>query len=52
MVDDFRKAVEAHEKVLLEAALSAHRFNQRNTAKALNLTYDQLRHAMRRLGML
>lgn len=52
LVDDFRKAVEAHEKALLEVALSAHRFNQRNTAKALNLTYDQLRHAMRRLGML
>jgi psp operon transcriptional activator len=50
--DDFRKAVEAHERQLLEAALAKHRHNQRTTAKALNLSYDQLRHTLRRHGML
>jgi psp operon transcriptional activator len=28
--------------------LARHRFNQRSTAAALGLTYDQLRHAMKR----
>jgi psp operon transcriptional activator len=47
-VGDLRKAVEAHEKQILAAALSANRHNQRATAKALNLSYDQLRHALKR----
>jgi psp operon transcriptional activator len=47
-VGDLRKAVEAHEKQILSAALSANRHNQRATAKALNLSYDQLRHALKR----
>lgn len=51
-VSDFRKAIEAHEKELLEAALARHRHNQRATAKALNLTYDQLRHCLRKHGLL
>ena len=51
-VSDFRKSVEAHERALLEAALTIHRHNQRATAKALGLSYDQLRHALRRHGML
>lgn len=50
--NDLRKAVDAHERALLEAALNQHRHNQRATAKALNLSYDQLRHTMRRHGML
>lgn len=50
--DDLRKAVEAHERALLETALNNHRHNQRATARALNLSYDQLRHTMRRHGML
>jgi psp operon transcriptional activator len=33
---------------LLEEALGRHRFNQRATAAALGLSYDQLRHAMKR----
>jgi psp operon transcriptional activator len=49
---DLRKAVETYERNLLEAALNTHRHNQRATAKALNLSYDQLRHTMRRHGML
>jgi psp operon transcriptional activator len=49
---DFRGAVSAYEKQLLQTALTAHRHNQRATAKALGLTYDQLRHAMRKQGLL
>jgi psp operon transcriptional activator len=52
LVPDLRKAVDAHEASLLAAALTAHRHNQRATAKALNLSYDQLRHALRRHRML
>ncbi|MCY7398705.1 MAG: sigma 54-interacting transcriptional regulator, partial [Sphingomonas bacterium] len=46
--DDLRGAVNAFEKALLEEALGRHRFNQRATAAALGLSYDQLRHAMKR----
>ena len=45
---DFRAAVADYERQLLEAALKRNRFNQRATAAALNLSYDQLRHAMKR----
>jgi len=47
-VSDLRGAVAQYEKTLLEDALARHRFNQRSTAAALGLTYDQLRHAMKR----
>ncbi|MEQ1549089.1 MAG: phage shock protein operon transcriptional activator [Chakrabartia sp.] len=50
--DDFRGAIAAYERKVLEGALSRNRHNQRVTAKALNLTYDQLRHAMRKNGLL
>ena len=45
---DLRGAVNAFEKALLEEALARNRFNQRATATALGLSYDQLRHAMKR----
>ena len=45
---DFRAAVSNYEKDLLEDALRRNRFNQRATAAALNLSYDQLRHALKR----
>ena len=45
---DFRGAVAEYERQLLEEALRRNRFNQRATASALNLTYDQLRHALKR----
>ncbi len=51
-VTDLRASVDAHEKAILEATLSRCRFNQREAAKALSLSYDQLRHCMRRHGML
>ncbi|HXG80347.1 MAG TPA: phage shock protein operon transcriptional activator [Sphingomicrobium sp.] len=46
--DDLRGAVNAYEKALLEDALARNRYNQRSTAAALGLSYDQLRHAMKR----
>jgi psp operon transcriptional activator len=46
--NDFRAAVSDYERQLLEEALSRNRFNQRATAAALNLSYDQLRHALKR----
>jgi psp operon transcriptional activator len=46
--NDLRGAVNAYEKALLEEALAKNRFNQRTTATALGLSYDQLRHAMKR----
>jgi psp operon transcriptional activator len=45
---DFRAAVAAYEQQLLEDALRRNRFNQRATAAALGLSYDQLRHALKR----
>jgi len=45
---DFRTAVAAYERQLLEEALQRNRFNQRATASALGLSYDQLRHALKR----
>ena len=45
---DFRAAVADYERQLLEEALRRNRFNQRATAVALGLSYDQLRHALKR----
>ncbi len=50
--DDLRAAVDAHERALLEAALRRSRYNQRAAAASLKLSYDQLRHALRRHGLL
>ena len=49
--DDLRAAVDAHEKALVVQALEKHRWNQRSTARGLGLTYDQLRHCMKRHGL-
>ena len=45
---DFRLAVAEYEKAILAAALERCRWNQRAAAAALSMSYDQLRHAMRR----
>ncbi|QPQ55808.1 phage shock protein operon transcriptional activator [Allosphingosinicella flava] len=45
---DFRLAIAEYEKAILAAALDKCRWNQRAAATALQLTYDQLRHAMKR----
>ncbi|GGD56295.1 phage shock protein operon transcriptional activator [Erythrobacter arachoides] len=51
-VDDLRAAVDAHERAILEHALGANRWNQRQTARALGLSYDQLRHAIKKHGLM
>ena len=48
----FKEALAAFECHFLEKALQAHRYNQRAAAKAVGLSYDQFRHALRRNGML
>jgi psp operon transcriptional activator len=45
---DFKSRVALFERELLTRSLAEHRFNQRATAEALGLSYDQLRHALRR----
>lgn len=50
-VDDLRAAVESHERAILEHALGKNRWNQRQTAKALGLSYDQLRHCIKKHGL-
>ena len=45
---DFKSQVARFERDLLANSLAEHRFNQRQTAEALGLSYDQLRHALRR----
>ncbi|QDM41421.1 phage shock protein operon transcriptional activator [Altererythrobacter sp. TH136] len=50
-VADLRAAVESHERAIVEHALGKHRWNQRQTAKALGLSYDQLRHCIRKHGL-
>jgi psp operon transcriptional activator len=47
-INDLRAAVDAHEKAIVVHALGKHRWNQRQTAKALGLTYDQLRHCIKK----
>lgn len=47
-VTDLRAAVDAHERAILEQALARCRYNQRRCAQALGLSYDQLRHTMRK----
>lgn len=51
-VTDLRAAVDAHERAILEQALTQCRYNQRRCAQALGLSYDQLRHTMRKHRLL
>ncbi len=51
-IDDLRGAVDAHERAIVEHALGKHRWNQRQTAKALGLSYDQLRHCIKKHGLM
>jgi len=48
---DFLGRVAAYEQQLLAEALAANHFNQRRTAVALGLTYDQLRHHLKKHGI-
>ncbi|KQT33797.1 AAA family ATPase [Sphingomonas sp. Leaf412] len=45
---DFKARVARFERELLARSLAENRFNQRATAEVLGLSYDQLRHALRR----
>jgi psp operon transcriptional activator len=49
---DYRAALAAFERGLLEQALARNRHNQRAAAAELDLTYDQLRHQLRKHGLL
>ena len=51
-IDDLRAAVDSHERAIVEHCLGKHRWNQRQTAKALGLSYDQLRHAIKKHGLM
>ena len=51
-ITDLRAAVATYEKQILECALEKHRHNQRRTAAGLGLSYDQLRHCLKRHGLL
>lgn len=51
-VEDLRAEVDAHERRIVEHALGKHRWNQRQTARALGLTYDQLRHCIKKHGLM
>ncbi|QUL38091.1 phage shock protein operon transcriptional activator [Erythrobacter sp. JK5] len=51
-IEDLRAAVDAHERAIVEHALGKHRWNQRQTAKALGLSYDQLRHCIKKHALL
>ena len=50
--EDFKTRVNRFERQLLTRAMAEARYNQRNCADAIGLTYDQLRHALKRHGML
>ena len=51
-IGDFRRAVTSFERRILEDALARNRYNQKATATALGLSYDQLRHALKRHELL
>ncbi len=48
---DFPSRIRRHEASLLRDALAACRFNQRRTAERLGLSYDQLRHYLKKHGI-
>ncbi|KKW93545.1 MULTISPECIES: phage shock protein operon transcriptional activator [Sphingobium] len=51
IISDLKSAVDAHEAAIVRAALERYRYNQRATAKGLGLSYDQLRHCMKKHGL-
>ena len=50
--EHFKAHIRQYESELLKAALERHRYNQRNTASALGLSYDQLRGYLRKYKLL
>ncbi|WP_242137231.1 phage shock protein operon transcriptional activator [Sphingomonas sp. TREG-RG-20F-R18-01] len=49
---DYKARLARFECEMLQTALGENRFNQRATAEALGLSYDQLRHALKRHGLI
>ena len=49
---NFKETLIGVERALLKEALAANRHHQKETARHLSLTYDQLRHAMKKHGLL
>lgn len=50
-VSDLRAAVDAYERQILSDAMTRCRFNQKVAAEALGLSYDQIRHALKKHGL-
>lgn len=50
-VSDLRAAVDAYEKQILSDTMARCRFNQKIAAEALGLSYDQIRHALKKHGL-
>ena len=48
---DLKSSLQTVERGLIEEALAFNKFNQSDTAKHLSMSYDQLRHAMKKHGM-
>jgi psp operon transcriptional activator len=49
---DYKTRLAKFERDMLRAAMAENRFNQRATAEAIGLSYDQLRHALKRHGLI
>jgi len=50
-VSDLRAAVDAYERTILADTMARCRFNQKVAAEALGLSYDQIRHALKKHGL-
>ena len=51
VTDDLRAAVDAYERGILESTMARCRYNQKVAAEALSLSYDQIRHALKKHGL-
>lgn len=50
-VSDLRAAVDSYEKQILADTMARCRYNQKVAAEALGLSYDQIRHALKKHGL-
>ena len=50
-VSDLRAAVDGYERTILADTMARCRFNQKVAAEALGLSYDQIRHALKKHGL-
>ncbi|HMO74934.1 MAG TPA: phage shock protein operon transcriptional activator [Sphingopyxis sp.] len=50
-VADLRAAVDAYERQILSDTMARCRYNQKIAAEALGLSYDQIRHALKKHGL-